>query len=425
MTPVPGTAVVITGTGVRTSVAEDTESFRTALREGRCGTARCSRTGPGEPAAGAELAAFDLAAALERRSGLSSGLRHSALRAARRAPLGIQVAVVTALEAWESAGLGRDGPPADRIGLVVAGSNLTGSYTESLYPKLRAGRSYVPGRAALHLLDTDHVGVLSQVLNITGEGCTVGGASASGNVGIITGSRLLALRAVDVCLVVGALSELSTLERQALFNLGVIAGGGDGENPAVCAPFDEDGGGTVPGQGCGALVLETRESARRRQVPVLAEIAGYGLALDGNALADPDENGEFRVMSAALRMAGLSPEDIDYVNAHGTGTVLGDRTEAAALRRLFGARPDGPWINATKALTGHCLHAAGVVEAVATVVQMTGGFVHANVHLRRPVDAALRFAGRRAEPAHLAHALSNSFGFGGVGTSVLLSARSG
>ncbi|MFJ8544196.1 beta-ketoacyl synthase N-terminal-like domain-containing protein [Streptomyces sp. NPDC093586] len=416
-------AAVITGTGVRTPVADDTGSFEAALREGRTGTVRCPDAAPGEPAVTAELADFELAAALERRCGLPGRLRRQALRTARRAPLGVQVAVATAFEAWERAGLGEGVPPPDRVGLVVAGSNLTGGYAERLYPKLRSGRSHVPGRAALHLLDTDHVGVLSQVLGITGEGCTVGGASASGNVGIITGARLLALGAVDVCLVVGAVSELSELERQALFNLGVIADGGDGTGPAVCAPFDEDGTGTVPGQGCAALVLETEESARLRGAPVVAAVAGYGLALDGNSLADPDEDGEFRVMAAALRMAGLSPEEIDYVNAHGTGTVLGDRTEAAALRRLFGAGPGGPLINATKALTGHCLHAAGVVEAVATVVQMRSGFVHPNVHLRRPVEPALRFAGRGAEPADVSYALSNGFGFGGVGTSVLFAGR--
>ncbi|MGP3689752.1 beta-ketoacyl synthase N-terminal-like domain-containing protein [Streptomyces sp. IBSNAI002] len=420
-------SVVVTGLGVHTAVAAGTDAFERALRAGRSGIGRREADGPHEPCVSADLADFGLREALDAVPGLPAGLRSAALRTAGRAPLGVRVAVATAVQAHLQAGLGTPGGPAPgRTGLVVAGHNLTTGYAESLYPKLAASGAYVPARAALHLLDTDHLGVLSQVLGITGEGCTVGGASASGNVGIITAARLLALGAVDACLVVGALAELSTLERQALVNLGAMAAGPAGPPGAspqeVCRPFDEDRSGFVPGQGCGALVLETEESARGRGAPVLARIAGYGLALDGNSQADPDERGETEVMTAALRMAGLAPQEVGYVNAHGTGSALGDRTEAAALRQVFGDGPGRPWINATKALTGHCLYAAGVVEAVATVIQLRGGFVHPNVNLHRPIDPGLRFVGRTARPADHSYALSNGFGFGGIDTSILLAA---
>ncbi|MEU9255029.1 beta-ketoacyl synthase N-terminal-like domain-containing protein [Streptomyces sp. NPDC048270] len=416
--------VVVTGLGVHTAVAAGADAFEQALRAGRSGITRRAAAGPHEPSVSADLADFGLRAALDALPGLSAGLRSAAVRTAGRAPLGVQVAVATAVQAHLQAGLGTPGGPAPgRTGLVVAGHNLTTGYAESLYPKLAASGAYVPARAALHLLDTDHLGVLSQVLGITGEGCTVGGASASGNVGIITAARLLALGAVDACLVVGALAELSSLERQALVNLGAMTSGPQGLAPQeVCRPFDEDRSGFVPGQGCGALVLETEESARGRGAPALARLAGYGLALDGNSQADPDERGETRVMAAALRMAGLAPQAVGYVNAHGTGSALGDRTEAAALTRVFGGGPGGPWINATKALTGHCLYSAGVVEAVATVLQLRGGFVHPNVNLHRPIDPGLRFVGRSARPADLSYALSNGFGFGGIDTSILLAA---
>ncbi|MET9482764.1 beta-ketoacyl synthase N-terminal-like domain-containing protein [Streptomyces sp. NPDC006638] len=419
--------VVVTGLGVHTAVAAGADAFEEALRAGRSGITRCAAAGPQGPHFAADLPDFDLRTALDAVPGLPAGVRAGALRTAGRAPFGVQVAVATALQARFHAGLGMAGAPAPRrTALVVAGHNLTTGYAERLHPKLAGGGAHVPARAALHLLDTDHLGVLSQVLDITGEGCTVGGASASGNVGIITAARLLALGAADACLVVGALAELSALERQALLNLGAMSGGRPGLEPdAVCRPFDEDHSGFVPGQGCGALVLETAESATARGAPVLARIAGYGLALDGNSQADPDEAGETEVMTAALRMAGLAPEAVGYVNAHGTGSALGDRTEAAALRQVFGEGPGRPWINATKALTGHCLYAAGVVEAVATVLQLSGGFVHPNINLRRPIDPGLRFTGRTARPADLSYALSNSFGFGGINTSILLAAAPG
>ncbi|MGE7437085.1 beta-ketoacyl synthase N-terminal-like domain-containing protein [Kitasatospora sp. NPDC001175] len=412
---------VITGMAVRTALATDLAGFTEALRAGRSGITRLPSAQAGQSAVAARLTIPDLPAELDALPGLVPGRHARAVRTAARAPMGVRTALLTALAAWQQAGLETDGPPPERIGLVVAGHNLTAGYAESLYPRLRRGRSHVPARAALHLLDSDHLGVLSEVLGITGEGCTVGGASASGNVGIITAARLLALDAVDACLVVGACAELSELERQALFNLGAMADGRAREDPAeVCRPFDAERTGFVLGQGCGALVLESTESVRRRGARPLARLAGYGIGLDGNSQADPDRHGESAVMTAALRTAGLEPEQVGYVNAHGTASELGDRTEAEALRAVFGERPDGPWINATKALTGHTLHAAGVIEAVATVLQMRAGFVHPNVNLYRPVDAGLRFAGRSAQHAAIRYALSNGFGFGGIETSILL-----
>ncbi|WP_050776684.1 hypothetical protein [Streptomyces sp. SPB074] len=168
------------------------------------------------------------------------------------------------------------------------------------------------------------------------------------------------------------------------------------------------------------MVLETAASARLRGAPVLAGFAGGAVVLDGNHLADPSQDGEVRAMTGALAQAGVGPADIGWVSAHGTGSPLGDRTEAAALRTVFGDG-EGPWINATKTLTGHCLSAAGVVEAVAAVLQLRDGFVHPDPGLRAPVDPVLRLV--REEPRRPKHGfvLSNGFGFGGFNTAVVLS----
>src|SRR6185369_6026435 len=147
--------------------------------------------------------------------------------------------------------------------------------------------------------------------------------------------------------------------------------------------------------------------------------------LDANSLADPSPTGESRVMVQAIAQAGLSRDRIGYVNAHGTGSVLGDQVEVDALRTVFGSGAARPWVNSTKGLVGHCLCAAGVVEAVATLVQLRGGFVHPNANLDQPMDAGLRFVGARAQPAGPGFALSNGFGFGGVNSSVIFAGGPG
>jgi malonyl-ACP decarboxylase len=221
--------------------------------------------------------------------------------------------------------------------------------------------------------------------------------------------------AVDVCLVLGALTDLSGMERQSFYNLGAMA-------TTTCRPFDVDREGFVPGQAAACLVLESPESAAERGVPVLGHVAGYAQRLDATRLAEPSVAAEATVMAAALRHAGLSPDRIGYVNTHGTGSRIGDETEVRAIREVFGAAR--PWLNSTKGLVGHCLCAAGVVEAVATLVQLRHGFLHPNAGLARPLDDTSRFVGAVARHEEVDHALSNAFGFGGFNTSVVL-ARNG
>lgn len=411
---------VVTGMGVACSVATDVDSFAATLREGRSGIEQ-TPWGEEGPPFGAVIRGFTLADALAGRRALPEQLLRAAERAARRSPFPVQVAVAAALEAWERARLHERPVPGERLGLVVAGSNLTGRYAESLRATFERDPAYLPGRFAIHFLDTDHVGTLSEILGLKGEGFTVGGASASGNIGIINGSRLVESGAVDACLVVGALTDLSAMEMQAFLNIGAMAGRPPGEGAQTAGPpFDVSSRGFVPGQ-CGAcLVLESGSSASRRSVTSLAEVGAYALRLDANRLADPSEEGEAAVMAGAIRQAGLEPHQVAYVNTHGSGSRLGDETEVAALRRVFGSSFGVPWVNATKSLTGHCLAAAGVLEAAATVIQMQGDFVHPNTGLKQPIDSECRFVGARAERATIPFALSNSFGFGGINTSILL-----
>jgi malonyl-ACP decarboxylase len=412
-----GGGPLVTGIGVLCSIGADVAAFTAALREGRSGV------GPG-PAdgSGAPIAGFNLTRLLAER-GYPAGLRTAARRAAGRSPLPVQAALAVALEAWTGARVPDIPVPGDRVALIVAGNNLTGAHAYAVQERHRADLAYLPGRLALQMQDTDYVGVISQVLAITGEGHTVGGASASGNVALLTAARLIAAGAADACLVVGAPADLSPPERQAYRQLGAMAAAGSrpGE-PGPCRPFDAAHRGFVDGQGAAALLLESASSARGRAVAPLARLAGGDLRLSANALADPSEAVEALVMTIALARAGVTPAQLGYVSTHGTASPLGDQTEARALTAVLAGRSRDVWLNATKALTGHCLCAAGVIEAVATIVQMTGGFVHPNPYLSDPIAPGLRFAGAGAEPARLTAALSNSFGFGGFHSAVVFRA---
>jgi len=417
-----GHEVVVTGTGVLCATAADTDAFADALRAGRSGIG--VRPGSGvdglSPRLAADLSGFDFRTAVAARSGLSEPLRRLAVRVAGRAPLPVQAAVVVALEGWQRAGLHHVPLPAERIGVVVAGHNLGGRYADEVRPRYATSPVHLPARYPLQFMDTDHVATVSHVLGVTGEGYTVGGASASGNVAIINGARLVSAGSVDACLVLGALTDLSAMELQGFYNLGAMAGTGGTDAPGErCRPFDADREGFVPGQGAACVVLESAGSAARRAAPVWARVAGYALRLDANSLADPSAAGETAAMAGAVRSAGLTPERVGYVNAHGTGSAAGDAVEVEALRAVFGGAVTGVWVNSTKGLIGHTLCAAGVVEAVATLVQMRDGFVHPNANLRRPIAADCRFVGDRAQPAGIEFALSNGFGFGGFNTSVV------
>lgn len=401
---------VVSGLGIVCSIAGDVASFQEALRAGRSGI-RVNVDGTPPPHFHAPLRDFDLADAV---ACAPADLRRRALRLASRSPRPVRVALAAAVEAWCSALLHEHPPPDDRIGIVVAGHNLTSRYAYERAQGFAVAPEHLTPRFALHALDTDHVATISHVLGIRGEGLAVGGASASGTLGLIAGSRLVECGAVDACLVVGALTELTPMDARALAAIGAMAVEAPG------APFGERRNGFVPGEGAACVVVESAKSIRERGATSMATLGGYAQRLAATSLADPSVDAEASVMRAAIARAGLTPSEIGYVSAHATGSLAGDAAEAAALSDVFAGISPPPLVNATKALAGHCLSAAGIVAAVATVLQLRGGFSHANPGLGRSLDCACDLVGNRAVPARAGAALANGFGFGGFNACVAL-----
>lgn len=415
--------VVVTGMGIISSIGNDLVEFKKSLKSGHCGIDFIeflpSSSFPVK--IGAQIKGFSFLSTIDKYLQYSEVRVDKAKKIARRYSYPIQASAISAIEAWIMARLDKLEFPRERIGVVIAGSNITLKLKYDMDQKFVESPEYVLPSYALNFMDTDLVGILSEIFEIQGEGFSVGGASASGNVGIIKASQLIRHGIVDACLVVGALADLSPTELQGFHNLGALGGKTFSCSPQkACRPFDSLHEGFIYGQASGSLVLESLEFAEKHGGKILAEILGESLILDGNRLSNPNENGEAKAMESALRCAGIQFCEVDYINAHGTSTPLGDITEINAISRVFKKHFTDIWINSTKGLTGHCLYSAGIVEAIATIIQMNEGFLHPNLNLIDPINKEGRFVGQTAQNDNINVAMSNSFGFGGINTSIVL-----
>jgi 3-oxoacyl-(acyl-carrier-protein) synthase len=250
----------------------------------------------------------------------------------------------------------------------------------------------------------------------------VGGACASGNLALISGLDLIRSGRADAVVVTGAPASFHSMILHAWTMIDALTCRSFNDAPERASrPFDRLREGFVPGEGAGAVVLESEASARRRGARVRAELLGGASASDACRLPKPHEEGQMRAIRAALDDAGLVPEQIDYVNAHATSTPLGDAVEVAALKKVLGRRAYEIPVNSTKSMIGHCLTAAALVELVATILQMEHGVVHPTINQEEPdPDLDLDFVPNQAREHRFDIALSNSFGFGGINSSVLV-----
>ncbi|NEP82869.1 MAG: polyketide beta-ketoacyl:ACP synthase [Okeania sp. SIO3B3] len=289
---------------------------------------------------------------------------------------------------------------------------------QEIWQRYQSRPQFLRPTYGLTVWDTDIMGLLSQCFHIQGEGYSVGGASASGAVAIIHAARQIVTGATDISIALGSIFDISGYECHGLANLGAMGSERFADRPDLaCRPFDQDHDGFIYGEGCGVLVLERSDHAQQRGAVSYGKLMGWGFNLDGNRSPEPSQKGEERAMNTALAMAELQPEEISYVNTHGTSSPLGDRTEVAVLKSVG---LNNCLVNSTKSLTGHCLTGAGVVEAIATLLQMNYGFCHPTHNLVNPIDTTLSWVKETAIQAEIKYAISNSFAFGGINTALLI-----
>ena len=252
-------------------------------------------------------------------------------------------------------------------------------------------------------------------------------ACSTGAHAIGDAARLIMLDDADVMVAGGAEYAVTRLGVAGFSAARALSTGYNDTPTEASRPYDRGRDGFVMGDGAGIVVLEELEHAKRRGAKIYAEITGYGLSGDAHHVTAPAEDGRgaFRSMSAALKRAGLSPADIDYVNAHGTSTPLGDEIELGAVRRLFGADIGGVSMSSTKSAIGHLLGAAGAVEAIYSALAIKNSVVPPTLNLTDPCEGAegVDLVPGAAKERPVRAALSNSFGFGGTNATLVLRAH--
>lgn len=398
--------LVITGIGITSAIGQGKTDFLSALMLGQHAFTVMQR--PGRQKSGSAF----LGAEIPR---LSYPEKFSK-RLLRAASFTEQVALVTLDEAWEEAKLYLEDPC--RIGLVVGGSNIQQRELFLRYESYQDRAVFIPPTYGLSFMDSDLCGFCTENFGVRKMAWTVGGASASGQVAILQAVQALQCGQIDFCIAIGALMDISFWECQALRSLGAM--GTDryaGEPARACRPFDKKRDGFIFGESCGAIVIERAGTAASRHVKPYAHLSGWAVVMDGNRNPNPSLKGETMVIEEALAQAQLAPRDIDYINPHGSGSVIGDETELQAIRNC---QLTHAYINATKAITGHGLSAAGIVEVIATLLQMKECSLHPTRNLDEPLDPTLNWVGSKSCFHEIRNALTLSIGFGGINTALCI-----
>jgi len=407
------TRVLVTGLGVVTPIGTGAEPFWDALVAGRSG-------------AGA-LSSFDASDYPVRIACEVTDFepnRYMDLRDAARCDRFTQMAVAAAKLAVDHAELHDDLEP-QKTGVIV-GTGIGGLATieEQHAALLRGGPRRVSPFMVPRLMPNGAAAAISMRFGLKGVNFSVASACATG--GHALGEALMAIRSgrADVMLAGGSEAAITPLSVAAFARMGALSKRNDDPERAS-RPFDKERDGFVFGEGAGVLVLESEASARRRDARVLGEVIGYGATSDAFHVTqpDPDGIGAAEAMRVAMTDAKIAPDDVDYVNAHGTSTPYNDRIETIAIKEALGNEAKRVPVTSTKSQTGHLLGAAGAVEAAASILILGNGLIPPTINLDSPdpeCDLDYVTDGPREQPMTVA--LSNSFGFGGQNSCLVFKA---
>ncbi len=403
--------VVVTGMGIVCPTGNNvTDAWRNIVA-GQSGITRISRfdASPFASQIAGEVKGFDAAAVLDPKE-------------ARRLDTFIHYGLAAAMQAVADAGIVATEANAERIGVVI-GSGIGGlPMIEETHAALEAGGVrkispfFVPG-SIINMI----AGILSINLGFKGPNLAIVTACTTSTHSIGEAARLIQHGDADVVVAGGAESTVSPLGVGGFAAMRALSTRND--DPATASrPWDKGRDGFVLGEGAGVLVLEEYEHARARGANIYCELAGYGMSADANHMTAPcaDGDGALRCMRNALRDGGIAPESVDYINAHGTSTPLGDLAETVAVKRCFGEHAGKVAVSSTKSMTGHLLGAAGGVEAVFSVLALRDQVAPPTINLHDPDEGCdLDYVPNEARDMKLRVVVSNSFGFGGTNGSLV------
>lgn len=403
--------VVVTGMGAITPIGLNTEEYWESLKAGKIGFGEITQfdTTDFKVKVAASVKGFE-------------GKNYMDVKSARRMELFCQYAVAAAKEAMQQSGIDMETEDPYRVGCAI------GSGVGSLQAMEREHKKLLekgPGRInplLVPLMITNMAaGNVSIQFGLKGKSINVVTACATGTHSIGEAFRTIQVGDADIMVAGGTESSITPIGIGGFTALTALSSSND---PARCSiPFDKDRSGFVMGEGAGVVVLEELEHAKKRGAHILAELAGYGATSDAYHITSPAEDGMGAAMAMqyAIRDAGASPEEIEYINAHGTSTHHNDLFETRAIKQVFGEHAYQMKINSTKSMIGHLLGAAGAVEVIACILQMQYEYIHATVGLQESEEELdLDYMKGSGIDKKFHYALTNSLGFGGHNASLLV-----
>lgn len=402
--------VVVTGMGAITPVGLNVEEFFRALKEGRHGFGTISKFDSTDYKChiAAEVKGFE-------------GKDYMDFKAAKRMELFSQYAVAAAKEALLDAKLNMEEEDPYRVGCAVGSGIGSLQAMEREYDKLvNRGPSKINPLMVPLMISNMAAGNVSIQFGLKGKSINVVTACATGTHSIGEAFRSIQYGEADVFVAGGTESSVTPLGIGGFCALTALS---NVDDPDKCSlPFDKNRSGFVMGEGSGIVILEELEHARKRGAHIYAEVLGYGSTSDAYHITSPAEDGmgAANAMLFALKDGGVAPEELTYINAHGTGTHHNDLFETRAIKKAFGEHASKIHVNSTKSMVGHLLGAAGAIEFVACVKQMEAGFIHKTVGYETPDEEMNLDYCREAYEEEIPYALSNSLGFGGHNASILI-----
>ena len=404
--------VAVTGIGLVTPLGTGTEKTWQGLVNGRSGVGPITRFDASAHAAqiAAEVKDFTPEKWFEKKQ-------------ARNLDLFVQYAIAAADMAWKDAGLTVTGDNAERIG-VITGCGMGGLPTIEEYHKVYLDRGprritpfFIP-----RVIPNMPSGHISMHIGAKGPNLALSTACAAGTHAVGEAFRHIVHGDCDVVVTGGTESVVCPLAVGGFSSMKALSTRND-DPEAASRPFDLERDGFIIAEGAGMLVLEELEAARARGARIYAEMVGFGLSSDAYHIAAPPESGEgaARCMAMALRDAGMNPEEIGYINAHGTSTPLNDRCETTAIKTVFGDHARRLAISSTKSMTGHMLGGAGGIESAFTALMLHHGIIAPTINLEHPdPDCDLDYVPNIARELQVEAAMSNSFGFGGTNGVIIM-----
>ena len=403
--------VVVTGMGDITPIGLGIDEYWNSIKEGKTGFGEITYfdTTDYKVKIAAEVKGFKAADYMDR-------------KAARRMESFSQYAVAAAKEAMDMSGIDMEKEDPYRVGICVGSGVGSLQAIEREYEKLLdKGPSRVNPLLVPLMITNMAAGNIAIQMGIKGKSINIATACATGTHNIGEAFRAIQYGECDVILAGGTENAITPISVAGFTALTALS---TSNNPERCSsPFDKDRDGFVIGDGAGIVVLEELEHAKARGAKILAEVVGYGATSDAYHITSPAEDGEgaAHAMTFALKDAGVAPEEITYINAHGTSTHHNDLFETRAVKMTFGDHAYHLKMNSTKSMIGHLLGAAGAVEFIACVLQMNNNYIHQTVGLEQPDEELdLDYVQGHGVEEEIEYALSNSLAFGGHNASILI-----